>query len=144
MSNEAAQRLHHALISGTAEREGGILQVMLDAALAIERRAGRDEAIDSFTERLDGLLAGERRAVEDECALRGHITGKNLADWRADERRATVERIRAALPDDWREQLTIINAAVRTPANAEQLTLLDLSNKALRVLDAILDAEAER
>jgi hypothetical protein len=48
----------------------------------------------------------------------------------------------AALPDDWREQLQIINAAVQIPANAEQITLLDQTNKALRVLDAI-DALAE-
>ena len=53
------------------------------------------------------------------------------------ERLAVVEEIKDRLPEDWREQLEIINRAAGAAANAEQITLLDLSNKALRMLSVL-------
>jgi hypothetical protein len=69
MSNEAAERLRDHLIASEGEAQEA--QVTLQEALAAERKAGRDEAIDSFTDRIDGLLDSAHKA--------------------------TVERIRAAL-----------------------------------------------
>jgi len=60
---EAWRSLVNAGISGYDwdEDERAGIRVLTDL-LADERQAGRQEAIDSFTDRLDGLLASERRA----------------------------------------------------------------------------------